>query len=137
LQEIMLWFHRLKGKSKGGQLKPFEPFLKMLCKVGRSPASIVPFKFYMSHPDFRAKCFKEYESRWKDAGLNARLRVDFQCRVAAELYDKEPDDIKAKIKAEIVKEHEERLTAYKQLMNSDKFVLDTSKHDFGDIPRDV
>ncbi|KAF5329935.1 hypothetical protein D9758_018727 [Tetrapyrgos nigripes] len=65
------------------------------------------------------------------------LKTLCKCRVAAELYEKEMAEVRERIKSEIASEHEEKLTAYKQLMKGDKFVLDPTKHQFGDIPHDV
>ncbi|THU91455.1 hypothetical protein K435DRAFT_801217 [Dendrothele bispora CBS 962.96] len=136
--QLAAWFWRQSSKASQpiAGADQFSGFLKLLCNVGRPPRRLLPHKFYMAHEEFAEKCHTTFQERWPNAGLGPSFRLDFQCKVAQELFEEESDDVKARIDAELQEEYDSKLKAYQQLMKGDKFAIEGIE-EFGEMAKEI
>jgi hypothetical protein len=77
---------------------------------GPAPKRIVDYQFYMQHPDFKEKVAQEYSENHLGTPKKDRLKV--KCEIARTLLEAESEEVKARIRAEAVAEHEALLEAH-------------------------
>jgi hypothetical protein len=118
----------------------FSQFIKVLCDAKHAPRRVLPHKFYMNHPNFKEKCAEEFTKRWEEEkkapNFDPKTRLHFQCSVAKEVFDREPEDVREMIVSQVKEDYEEKFEAYKELVNGDKIALE-GVEDFGEMSQQM
>jgi hypothetical protein len=70
----------------------------------------------MQHKDYIEKVSKEVEAQWAAADLVEGRKLNFRCKVAQELYNAEPDDMRTVLEEELEAEHQEELQVHTKAM---------------------
>ncbi|KAJ7436472.1 hypothetical protein B0H11DRAFT_2256177 [Mycena galericulata] len=111
-QKIKAWYNHKRG-SVGLAANPFGPWLTRLRRPeSRAPKRITDYQFYMQHTEFRdAVAAKFFEGGTDPKG---RDRLTVRCKIAQELFEEEPADVKLRIRNEAIEEHKNELAAWKE-----------------------
>ncbi|KAJ7788216.1 hypothetical protein B0H14DRAFT_3504463 [Mycena olivaceomarginata] len=112
-KQIKTWFnHRQTAMGLSGN--PWSSFMKQMTRPeGPAPKRIVDYQFYMQHPDFKEKVAQEYSENHSGTPKKDRLKV--KCEIARTLLEAESEEVKARICAEAVAEHEALLEAHNKV----------------------
>lgn len=87
------------------------------------PRGMPDYKFWMSHPLYKEKYSVGYEKASASNPPEAKDRIKFQCKVAEEMYELEPAEVKEAIAIENAESRSAKFAAFKKLM-SGKFTLE-------------
>lgn len=89
-----------------------------------APRGMPDYKFWMSHPLYKAKFNDEYEKASTENPPKEKERIAFQCKLAQDLFELEPDDVKESIATENAEKCSEKFVAFKKLMSGRGFTLE-------------
>ncbi|KAJ7431401.1 hypothetical protein B0H11DRAFT_1941805 [Mycena galericulata] len=110
---------RSKARRRGGvraaglTRNPFTPWLARLRRAPEaSPKRITDVQFYMQHDDFKAAVTEKFEKDHWDVPWEKALAA--RVKVVRALFEKEPADVKKRIREEALEEQERELARWKE-----------------------
>lgn len=89
-----------------------------------APRGMPDYKFWMSHPLHKVKFIEGYKKASAANPPTENERMAFQCKVAQDLFELEPDDVKATIAIENAEKCSAKFAAFKKLMSGRGFTLE-------------
>lgn len=89
-----------------------------------APRAMPDYKFWMSHPTYKVKFTEEYAKASAANPPSEKERMAFQCKVAQDLFELEPDEVKESIAIENAEKRSARFAAFKKLMSGRGFTLE-------------
>lgn len=89
-----------------------------------APRGMPDYKFWMSHPLHKAKFTEGYEKVSAANPPTENERMALQCKVAQDLFELEPDEVKESIAVENAENRSARFSAFKKLMSGRGFTLE-------------
>ncbi|KAJ3752647.1 hypothetical protein EV360DRAFT_75171, partial [Lentinula raphanica] len=126
-KELQNWVHcqsQRSAKQESG--KAFMAISNQMSKGTKGAPRRKPnYKHFMSHPDHKADFLAYYDEKTEGNRPPKSQRMAVQCSLAKELYDAQPDEVKVKIALENAESYSEQFKAFKKLLSSQGFSLDT------------
>ncbi|KAJ7726345.1 hypothetical protein B0H16DRAFT_1735660 [Mycena metata] len=109
--KIKTWYNHHRN-ALGLASNPYTPWLARLRRPEEAcPKRVTEHQFYMQHDDHKARVESEFQSRHWDAPRKNHLTL--WCGVARELFEAEPEEVKARIRQEARQEHKEQVALWK------------------------
>jgi predicted restriction endonuclease len=91
---------------------PYTPWLACLRRPDEpSPKRTTDYQFYMRHDDYKKAVDDEFKFRHWDEPRHNHLAL--RCKIAREMFDREPEEVKDRIRKEALEEHEEEKQQWK------------------------
>ncbi|KAJ6480747.1 hypothetical protein C8R47DRAFT_1218593 [Mycena vitilis] len=111
-RKIKSWYNH-RRTAMGLTKNPFTPWLARLRRPEeKAPKRITDYQYYMQHEEFKAQVMGLFEERHWDAPRDEQLAR--RCEVARELFKKEPQSVKERIRAEAEAELQAEKTRWEE-----------------------
>jgi hypothetical protein len=99
----------------GIQGNPFFEHLAQLRRRGQTspPKRMSDYQYYMQHKEFKDAIRERFEDEFEEGESTAR-QIDARCRIAKEMLEDEPQDVRDRITRECDEAHARDLEAFKE-----------------------
>ncbi|KAJ7837787.1 hypothetical protein B0H14DRAFT_3459926 [Mycena olivaceomarginata] len=113
--KIKRWFSRKRAGTMGIQGNPFFEHLSQLRRREQTsaPKHMSDYQYYMQHKEFKDAIRERFEDEYEEGESRAR-QIDACCRIAKEMLEDEPQDVRDRITRECDEAHARDLEAFKE-----------------------
>ncbi|KAJ7429120.1 hypothetical protein B0H11DRAFT_1945837 [Mycena galericulata] len=116
--QIKSWFAHRKTVANRSEKNPFKEWLRGFQKPPAAPRKQAVHKFYMHDGRYAKKVDELFQKMWPTADLEQRFELDFRCKCAKTLFDKEPQEVQKRLEEDVEEVYKKAMDAHEQKINA-------------------
>ncbi|KAJ7241842.1 hypothetical protein C8J57DRAFT_1526638 [Mycena rebaudengoi] len=111
--KIKNWFGRKRSGNNTLHKNPYFAWLSKMHEVeAPAPKRLADYQYYMQHDDFKNRVTKRFNI---ESCVEPRSKhITLRCKIAREMLEAEPEDVKKRLKEEADVEHEDALARHQE-----------------------